>query len=300
MSIIKSFSVGNGDMFYINHNSDNFSIIDCCMDDDNKVSIIAEIQRERSEKRITRFISTHPDEDHLQGLKYLDDQLAIINFYCVKNCATKSEEFADFKHYCKLRDGEHAYYVSEGCSRKWMNVGDKERGSAGVNFLWPILENCDYKEALAAAADGVAFNNISPIFTYSIKNGVRVMWMGDMEHDFLEKIKGQVDWPEIDILFAPHHGRDSGRVSDDVLKKLNPHIIVIGEGPSKYLTYYPHYNTIKQNSAGDIVFDCCNDYVHVYVSNADYNWDTSFLNDKNADNRKYGTYLGSFKPKGGQ
>jgi len=29
MSIIKSFAVGNGDMFYIKHNSDNFSIIDC-------------------------------------------------------------------------------------------------------------------------------------------------------------------------------------------------------------------------------------------------------------------------------
>ena len=29
MSIIKSFSVGEGDMFYIDHNSDNFSIIDC-------------------------------------------------------------------------------------------------------------------------------------------------------------------------------------------------------------------------------------------------------------------------------
>ena len=27
MSIIKSFSVGDGDMFYIDHNSDNFSII---------------------------------------------------------------------------------------------------------------------------------------------------------------------------------------------------------------------------------------------------------------------------------
>lgn len=27
MSIIKSFSVGDGDMFYIDHNSDNFSIM---------------------------------------------------------------------------------------------------------------------------------------------------------------------------------------------------------------------------------------------------------------------------------
>lgn len=37
MSIVKSFSVGDGDMFYIDHNSDNFTTIDCCYsDDENK------------------------------------------------------------------------------------------------------------------------------------------------------------------------------------------------------------------------------------------------------------------------
>ena len=36
MSKVKSFSVGNGDMFYIRHNSDNFTTIDCCLTDDVK------------------------------------------------------------------------------------------------------------------------------------------------------------------------------------------------------------------------------------------------------------------------
>lgn len=298
MSIIKSFSVGDGDMFYIDHNSDNFSIIDCYMDDSNKEEITSELKLKSNNKGITRFISTHPDEDHLQGLKYLDEQLGIVNFYCVKNEAVKGDETDDFKHYCTLRDGEHAYYVSQGCSRKWMNIGDEERGCAGINFIWPVTSNLDFKEALSTVAEGTGFNNISPIFTYSVENGVVAMWMGDMEHDFLEKVKDQIAWPKVDILFAPHHGRDSGKVSDDVLKKLDPHIIVIGEAPSKYLNYYPNYNTIKQNSAGDIVFNCSGDKVHVYVSSADYSYDTSFLSDEGADNSAYGNYLGSFTPKG--
>ena len=45
MSIIKSFSVGEGDMFYIQHNSDNFTIIDCCMGDSNKREITNEIKK---------------------------------------------------------------------------------------------------------------------------------------------------------------------------------------------------------------------------------------------------------------
>lgn len=298
MSIIKSFSVGNGDMFYIEHNSDNFSIVDCCMDDNNKEDITAEIKNKSSKKEIVRFISTHPDEDHLQGLKYLDEQLGIVNFYCVKNSAVKADESEDFKHYCTLRDGNHAYYVSKGCSRKWMNIGDDEHGCAGINFKWPDTSNSDFKEALSVVAEGTGINNISPIFTYSVENGVVAMWMGDMEHDFLEKIKEHVVWPKVDVLFAPHHGRDSGKVPYDVLEKLSPHIIVIGEAPSKYLNYYSGYNTITQNSAGDIVFDCSDNKVHVYVSKNNYSYDTSFLDDEGAENSAYGTYLGSFTPKG--
>ena len=43
-SIVKSFSVRNGDMFYINHASDNFTVIDCFLKDDNLEVIIEEIK----------------------------------------------------------------------------------------------------------------------------------------------------------------------------------------------------------------------------------------------------------------
>ena len=112
MSLVKSLSVGNGDMFYIRHDSDNFSIIDCRLSEDDRDSIIAELKSESSDKGIVRFISTHPDEDHLQGIEYLDEKMPIYNFYCVKNEATKDEETESFQHYCSLRDGSKAYYVS--------------------------------------------------------------------------------------------------------------------------------------------------------------------------------------------
>lgn len=47
MSVIKSFSVGNGDMFYIKHDTDNFTIIDCNLIDDVKDDILDEIEREK-------------------------------------------------------------------------------------------------------------------------------------------------------------------------------------------------------------------------------------------------------------
>jgi hypothetical protein len=69
LSLIKSFSVGNGDMFYIYHDTENFSIIDCCISEDNEDTILEEISEKSNNKEITRFISTHPDEDHILGLE---------------------------------------------------------------------------------------------------------------------------------------------------------------------------------------------------------------------------------------
>jgi len=301
MSIVKSFSVGEGDMFYIIHNSSNFTIIDCFMNDTNKDEIVNEIIEKRKDKDITRFISTHPDEDHIGGLKYLDEKLDLLNFYCVENEAIKPDESTDFDYYCSLRDGNHHYYVYKGCKRMWMNDNDendgKNYGSSGINFLWPIVDNDEYKDALDKVKNGSGYNNISPIFTYTARDNVNIMWMGDMEQEFLEKIKDEVDWPKIDILFAPHHGRKSGKVSSDVLKKLDPQVIIIGEAPSENIDYYNGYNKLTQNSTGDIVFECTGDYVHIYISKESYSYDTSFLENLNRSNADLGNYIGSFIPK---
>ena len=296
MSKVKSFSVGVGDMFYINHGSSNFSIIDCYLSNDNKKSIVDELKNEASGKDIERYISTHPDEDHIQLLDYLDDQMPIRNFYCVKNEATKEDETTGFKRYCELRDGDKSFYIYKNCSRKWMNQSGpdnngKEIGSSGINILWPNTENQYFKDALKLAKDGGSPNNISPIITYSISDGATYQWMGDLETDFMENIKNDVSLSKVHILFAPHHGRDSGKIPKSMLDILKPDIIIIGEAPSANLNYYQGYNTITQNSAGDITFVNDGKEIHIYVSNRNYS--VNFLKKKNKS--EYNYYLGTLE-----
>lgn len=287
MSLIKSLSVGNGDMFYIKHGVDSFTTIDCCMDDDNKEKIMDEIIKQSKGKGITRFISTHPDDDHFRNIEYYNQRKTIENFYCVENEATKEDESASFKKYKEIRDGDEAFYVYKGCTRKWLNQGDSTRKSAGLHFLWPDIENEDYKNELENAKEGKSPNNISLIVQYNC--GARFLWLGDMETEFLDKVKDEIDFEEVDIIFAPHHGRESGKIPNDVLKILNPRIIVIGEAKSKDLNYYSGYNTITQNSAGDISFECVSGKIHIYVGNPDYSVD--YLNDEKQDT--YENYIGS-------
>jgi beta-lactamase superfamily II metal-dependent hydrolase len=275
MSIIKSFAVGNGDMFFIDHGSDNFTMIDCCLNEDNAVKILTELMVRRTKKSIARFISTHPDEDHVRGLELLEEVIGIENFYCVKNAATKDIETESFNKYCELRDDpKKAFYIYKGCSRKWMNATDDKRGSSGIDILWPNVNNEDFKEELEDVKYGFSPNNISPVIKYSVNGGATLLWMGDLETYFMEAVEVDLVLPSVDILFAPHHGRDSGKIPASMLRKMAPKIIVVGEAPSEHLHYYPGYNTITQNRAGDIVFSCEGSKVHIFTSEE---YDVDFL-----------------------
>lgn len=292
MSIVKSLSVGDGDMFYIKHDTDSFTMIDCCMSDDNRSRIVKELKAQAADRGITRFISTHPDDDHIGGLAYLHKQMNLVNFYCVKNDATKPDQTDDFDQYCALRDDpEKAFYLRKGCRRKWLNETDEARGGAGISILWPSRDDEDYQEALAAANEGESPNNISAIVDYSLRDGATVLWMGDLETEFMDSLN-TIPVGAADILFAPHHGRDSGKVPADWLERINPKLIIIGEAPAEHLNYYEGYNTITQNSSGDITLECVSGKVHIYVSNPYYSVD--FLRSEWVYNT-HGKYIGTLK-----
>lgn len=289
MSTVKSFAVGNGDTFYIRHKSDNFSIIDCYLSEENKGAIVDEIVSAHADKNIIRFISTHPDEDHIRGLAYLDERITILNFYCVKNKVKKEDDTDDFVHYCALRDSDKAFFIKRGCTRRWMNENSKERGNAGISIIWPDVDNSDYKTALKSAEEGGRPNNISAVIEYDLKDGASFLWMGDLETEFMEKIADVIPWPKIDIVFAAHHGRDSGRIPHAILDQLQPKIIVLGEAPSRHLNYYGGYHTLTQNTAGDLTFECKTKKVHIFSSESNYEVDFLDDEDVNGDDHYIGT-----------
>lgn len=296
MSKVKSFSVGNGDMFYINHNSDNFTTIDCCLTDDVNDDILSEIKSESSGKGIKRFISTHPDDDHIKGLVDYDDEFSIVNFYRVDNETTKKgSETDDFKRYKKLRDNSKKRFALEkGCKRKWMNTSDDKRETSGLSCLWPITNNELYQEALEIAANGGSPNNISPAIRY-VTEGFSFLWMGDMETNMQEKFDSKVPNEHTTIMFAPHHGRKSGHVPSSLMNKLTPKLVIVGEAPSDELDYYSDQNTITQNTAGDILFETNDDYLDIFVSKSDYKKTNGMVQNAKHSSHSGMKYLGSVK-----
>lgn len=118
------------------------------------------------------------------------------------------------------------------------------------------------------------------------------MWFGDLENSFMENIKYDLNICNADIIFTTHHGRESGKIPKEILDKISPKIIVLGEAPSKNLDYYVKYNTLTQNTARDITFNFENENIHIYVSNKNYN--VSFLKNR-YKNDAYGYYIGTLE-----
>ena len=290
MSTVKSFATGEGDTYYIRHGSDNFTIIDCRIADDRE-EILDELVNESRQKGITRFISTHPDDDHIRGLARLDDAIGILNFYVVDNKATKPDYTVDFERYRALRDSSKAFYLHEGCSRRWMNESDEERKTSGLEILWPKLGNADFEAALANAANGASPNDISIILRYRLEDGATFLWLGDLGTDFMKKIEDEVDLPKADVVFAAHHGRS--RMPASWIKAMDPAIIVLGEAPKEDLEYYDGRDHLRQNTAWDITFENEGGKSHVYVGNPDYK--ARFLKNEGLADTVHGYYLGSFE-----
>jgi beta-lactamase superfamily II metal-dependent hydrolase len=104
----------------------------------------------------------------------------------------------------------------------------------------------------------------------TVEGGASFLWLGDLETEFMKNVADDIELTKTTIVFASHHGRNSGKIPDTWLEKLDPQIIVIGEAPSRHLNYYTGYKTVTQNMAGDITMECLGDKVHFYVSNDSY------------------------------
>lgn len=113
----------------------------------------------------------------------------------------------------------------------------------------------------------------------------------------MENIKNTIKLPKADIVFAPHHGRNSGRIPQKWLNEMDAQIIVLGEAPPKDLNYdYSKDcgNTITQNTAEDILFEV-DRYIDIHSTNASAGYSKKGWVQVAHNNHSGLNYLGSIK-----
>lgn len=224
---------------------------------------------------IFRFILTHPDMDHLDGIKDFFDEFNIINFWDTDNKKVISDKVGtggynldDWNFYKDIRDGKNA-----PCKRLTYYSGNNNQfyNDDYIEILSPtskILATCNQNEN---------WNDSSYVILYtppkSKSRKWKILFAGDSEDctwehilaNHSEKVK------DVDILFAPHHGRDSGR-SYEFLKTVNPKATIFGNASSKHLAYSCYKSSLKitNNQAGYVIFDISESAIKIFVKNLEF------------------------------
>lgn len=309
MATIHFLNVKEGDCSIIEHNSDHTTVIDVCNAkpvepvQEALLETMAKSERdisgnfqqkkypvnpisymnERGISSIFRYVQTHPDMDHMDGVETLFDNFSPTNFWDTDN--TKEMQASswegslyrasDWEFYKNLRETEpdenpkRLTLYSSARGHYYNQKRDGTRGGDGLYVLAPT------KELVAAANEADQdYNRCSYVILYRTR-GRRIVFGGD-SHDatwdhILEHYHDDVT--DIDLLIAPHHGRKSGR-SYEFLDTLTPTLTFFGNARSEHLAYGAWANRglsiVTNNQANCMVVDANTNPMTLYVTNENF------------------------------
>jgi beta-lactamase superfamily II metal-dependent hydrolase len=226
--------------------------------------------------RIWRFVLTHPDMDHMDGLSALVDTIGIDNFWH-PGVDRESPDFeggpydeADWDRYVKLRAGNEPEITTlrKLAGARFKLANRNAEGNSGGDALSILSPN----EALvaAASADG-DLNDGSYVLLYRSAGG-RILVPGDAHDATWEYVLTHYasDVANCSVMIAPHHGRHSDR-SFEFLDEIKPKLTLFGCAPSEHLAYGAwnsrQLDFITSNQAGNIVLEIDSEHIDVYVEN---------------------------------
>jgi beta-lactamase superfamily II metal-dependent hydrolase len=183
-------------------------------------------------RSLFRFILTHPDLDHMRGLKRLADEVGFVNFWDTNNTKptpdfrSDSDE-DDWEFYQELRAGQHA-----------VTRLDLTRGSDGYAYgpISATNPDGDGIEILSPTPDLVTACNVAEksndlSLVLRLWHGdTSLILPGDAEEDAWGSMLGYYGIHlRCNFLKASHHGRRSG-FHIEAVRAMSPEVVVVSVG----------------------------------------------------------------------
>lgn len=236
---------------------------------------------------VFRFVLTHPDMDHMDGIKDFFEEFKPLNFIDTDN--TKEIEFNnqspyredDWKFYKTLRNSNIqggskrlCLYSGDSGAFRTMNLYGNPPGDA-FYVLAPT------QELVKEANKSGDYNDSSYVILYNAHGG-KVLFGGDAHDKTWQHVtsKHHSFVSNIDLLIAPHHGRKSNR-DYSFLDVLKPKMTFFGNARAEHLAYsawdYRGLTYITNNQANCMVVDVGDIKMPLFVTNE------AFARQRNSD-----------------
>lgn len=246
-----------------------------CSNPTNPIEYLKDAIRTSS---LFRFISTHPDMDHLDGFNRLANGISIKNFWDSGARKTKPDfegspyKEEDWDRYVKFRDGKengaNRVYCLADFRFKYANEDDVGGSGDGLYILAPNQKLVDDANSTGD------FNDCSYVILYKSSGG-DIIIPGDAHDKTWEYIleNYEDDIKNCKFLLAPHHGRKSDR-DYSFLDTMKPDLTLFGCAPSEHLAYsawnYRKLVYVTQNQCGNMVLRTREGRLDVYIENENF------------------------------
>ena len=254
MVTVHFLHVSPGACSIIEHDSGRITMIDVCNGRDpsskgcaqgrgtfpskSDLSVVNPIQylHDLNINSIFRFVATHPDMDHLDGIEDVFENFRVWNFWDTNN----EKEDNDFKEgryreedwdlYRKLRSKKSSYDITRlvlypGAKGCYYNELDEQ--GKGHDSLYIYAPTEDLIKAANESKDK-DYNDASYVLLHKTE-GRKILFCGDSNNKTWDYIldKHGDEVKNVDLMIAPHHGRHSNR-KYEFLEVTNPKLSLFG------------------------------------------------------------------------
>lgn len=203
---IEFIDVGAGDAIYIETPTGDDILIDAGTAGNGK-KVVDYLKSQEKSIDLEYVISTHPDADHVGGLKYVFQNMKVKKFYYPKDAAYSTATAKEVLNLAKKESGCKIYDAKSGT----------KISSGGAKFEF-VHSSKNYSS-----------DNEDSIMTYIDYGNLEVLLTGDAEKGAEASGKKY----NVDILQMPHHG-SSGSSSSSFIKSYDPEKIIISTDGKKY------------------------------------------------------------------
>lgn len=242
-------NVGNGNCTIIELPDGNLMMVDICNGGGTNRQKTDPIRYLGNRTNLFRYVQTHPDMDHMDGLAALTSKCTITNFWDTANTKPRPDFSSpysigrrkDWDTYQRLRQNALNRYRST----KALSLKDGTRLAYGLYVLHPT------QQAVTDANRSGEWNNAAYVLLLQ-EQGFKGLIAGDIDDGVWKEL---YDWATcnstarslvsgICVFKVSHHGRRSGYCGADWLNLTNPKEIVISKGsvPGEQSAYGNYYN----------------------------------------------------------
>jgi competence protein ComEC len=184
---------------------------------------------------VFRFILSHPDADHMAGLRriLLDEELDVMNFWDIPHKRTRTEND------CRTEEAWHDWLAYQGLRRDldvngvaWPKLVRPLREEDGQFWTGDGIEVLSPTPKLVAEADAVdVYNNASYVLRIRHRTS-SVLIASDVEEKAWRDMIADGVRLRANVLIASHHGRKSGYLREAV-DLIRPEVVVVSSAKLK-------------------------------------------------------------------